>query len=57
MITYMGVLSMGSAGMILYVPLILTGFLETADSAKAFIDRNPSLPLVGMMKDTFNKGV
>lgn len=57
MITYLGSLMMNSSSFLFYVPLILTGYLETADTAKNFIDKNPRLPLISMFKDTFTKGV
>lgn len=57
MITYLGPLTMGGGSFILYIPLVLTAFMETAPTAKAFLDRNPNLPLVSSLKDTFNQGV
>lgn len=48
---------MGEAGFVLYLPLILTGFMEVAAPALAFLERNPSIPLVSSLKDTFKQGV
>lgn len=53
----MSFLSMGPSSIILYVPLILQGFIETAESAKAFLDRNPSVPFGQKMKETFTQGI
>jgi len=57
MITYCGTLAMSTGSIIMYVPLILTGYLEIAATGKRLIEQNSRLPLVSYFKDTFDKGV
>ncbi|CDW87014.1 secy-independent transporter protein [Stylonychia lemnae] len=57
MITYVGTLTMSSGSLIMYVPLILSAFLEISPSGKKFIEQYQRIPFVSYFKDTFDKGV
>jgi hypothetical protein len=41
----------------MYVPLILTAYLEIAATGKRLIEQNSGLPFVSYFKDTLDKGV
>jgi hypothetical protein len=57
MLTYLSSVALISSSFIVYSPLVITAFMETADSVKAFLDKNPNFPLLSMAKDTFVKGI
>ena len=47
----MGVVVMvGGVNFILYVPLLLTAFLELAPAGKEMLDKNPNTPILSMIK-------
>ena len=47
MLPYLGVVAVaGGANFILYMPLIVHGYLEIAPLFKEILDRNPSAPLI-----------
>lgn len=48
---------MSQGSIILYMPLILSAYMDISPTAKGLIDRNPNIPLVSYLKDTFTKGV
>jgi hypothetical protein len=49
MIPYLGVLAVASGGnLILYMPLVLHGFLEIAPTFKAMLTRNPNTPVISI---------
>ena len=57
MLPYLGVVAVASGGsLILYMPLVLHGFLEVAPSFKAMLTRNPNTPVlsIGFLKNQIN---
>lgn len=60
MIPYIGIVAVGGgANFILYVPLILHGFLESSPLFKQKLDANPNFPIlsIGMIKNYILRGV
>jgi hypothetical protein len=49
MLPYLGVVAVGGGnGMILYMPLVLHGFLEVAPTFSAMLQRNPNTPVISI---------
>lgn len=60
MLPYLGVVVVGAGGnLILYMPIILHGFLEVSPLFKDLLRRKPNMPIVSssFMKDYIEKGV
>lgn len=60
MLPYLGVVAVGgSSSFILYMPLILHGFLEVSPLFKEILERKPNAPLIStnMLKGYIMKGV
>lgn len=57
MLTFLAAISMLGSNFIVYAPLVITAFIETAEPAKVFLEKNPNFPILSMLKDYFNKGV
>jgi hypothetical protein len=54
MLPYLGVVAVASGGsLILYMPLVLHGFLEVSPTFKAMLTRNPNTPVlsIGLLKN------
>jgi len=49
MIPYLGVVAVASGGsLLLYMPLVLHGFLEVAPTFKEMLQRNPNTPIISI---------
>lgn len=60
MLPYLGIVAFaGNANFILYMPIILHGFLEVSPLFKAILDKKPNAPIISinMIKDYIMKGV
>lgn len=60
MLPYLGVVAMaGSANFILYMPVIIHGYLEVSPLFKDILSRKPNAPIISMatFKDYIDKGV
>ena len=54
----MGVVTMiGAVNFILYVPLMLTAFMELSQVGKNMLDKNPNTPVLSLLKSYIVKGV
>lgn len=56
MLTYCTTLATSSGGIITYIPLLLTAYIEISPRGLEIINSRPTLPLAGYLKDTFTKG-
>ena len=49
MLPYLGVVAVaGGSGLVLYMPLVLHGFLEIAPTFSQMLQRNPSTPVISI---------
>lgn len=56
MLTYMSTLSMSSGSLIVYIPLLLTAYIDIAPKGLEILNSRPSLPFSNYFKDLFTKG-
>eukprot|EP00347_Sterkiella_histriomuscorum_P023348 403334989 len=56
MFTYMSALTMSSGSMIIYIPLLLTAYVEISPKGLEILNNNPSIPFANYFKDTLSKG-
>ena len=57
MLTYLSALTMSSGSLIIYMPLILTAYMDISPKAKELVERTPGLPFNSYFRDIFTKGV